>query len=47
MHAIWLLMLDDEFVKAYREGLVTQFIDGATRRAFFRFVIHSADYPEK
>jgi hypothetical protein len=40
-------MLDDEFVKAYRDGLVCEFIDGVSRRAFFRFVIHSGDYPEK
>jgi len=40
-------MLDDDFVMAYKDGLVCEFVDGVFRRAFFRFVIHSSDYPEK
>ena len=47
MHAIWMLLLDVDFVAAYREGLVITFADGIMRRVFPRFFTYSADYPEK
>jgi hypothetical protein len=47
VHAIWLLMMDDAFVEMYRDGMVCEFADHVFRRAFLRFVTHSADYPEK
>jgi hypothetical protein len=40
-------MMDADFILAYKNGLVCEFVDGISRRAFFRFVFHSADYPEK
>ncbi|PPR03767.1 hypothetical protein CVT24_007510 [Panaeolus cyanescens] len=47
MHAIWLLMLDEEFVHAYVHGIVMQCADGIWRRIFPRIFTYSADYPEK
>ncbi|GLB33254.1 hypothetical protein LshimejAT787_0101380 [Lyophyllum shimeji] len=47
MHAIWLLLLDPEFMHAYVHGIVVKCADGVTRRLFPRFFTYSADYPEK
>ena len=47
MQAIWRLLLDEEFMEAYRNGIVILFPDGLSRRVFPRFSIYSADYPEK
>ncbi|KAI0323530.1 hypothetical protein GY45DRAFT_1349767 [Cubamyces sp. BRFM 1775] len=44
---IWLLLLEQEFMKAYKEGILVRFGDGVTRRLFPRFISYSADYPEK
>lgn len=47
MHAVWSLLLDDDFVNAYRHGVVMRCADGIERRVFPRFFTYSADYPEK
>ena len=47
MHAIWLLLLDPDFMDAYMNGIVLQFADGIFRRVFLRLFTYSADYPEK
>jgi hypothetical protein len=47
MQAIWLLLLDDEFMEAYIHGIILEFSDGITRRLYPRFFTYSADYPEK
>ncbi|PPQ66257.1 hypothetical protein CVT24_007275 [Panaeolus cyanescens] len=47
MHAVWLLLLDPEFMEAYEHGFVIQCSDGIWRRIFPRFFTYSADYPEK
>ncbi|KIO07970.1 hypothetical protein M404DRAFT_134911, partial [Pisolithus tinctorius Marx 270] len=47
MQAIWLLLLDDDFMHAYQFGLVVKFADGILRRVFPRIFTYSADYPEK
>lgn len=47
MHAIWLLLLDPEFMDAYVHGIILEFSDGILRRLFPRFFTYSADYPEK
>ena len=47
MHAVWTLLLDPEFHKAYEEGLLWECGDKILRRLFPRFFIYSADYPEK
>jgi hypothetical protein len=39
--------MDDDFIEAYKDGLVCEFVDGISRHAFFRFILHSADYLEK
>lgn len=46
-HAIWNLLLDDEFVEAYRNGIIIKCYDGKYRRVFPRIFTYSADYPEK
>ncbi|KAJ3526650.1 hypothetical protein NM688_g8235 [Phlebia brevispora] len=47
MQAIWLLLLDEEFMHAYEHGVVIMFADGIERRVFPRIFTYSADYPEK
>jgi hypothetical protein len=47
VHAIWELLLDEEFMKAYQHGIVIMFADGIARQVYPRFVTYSADYPEK
>jgi hypothetical protein len=47
MHAIWSLLLDEEFLHAYTYGIVIQCIDGIERRVYPRIFTYSADYPEK
>jgi len=47
MQAVWLLMLDPEFMHAYEHGIVIVCADGITRRIFPQFFTYSADYPEK
>ncbi|PPQ78449.1 hypothetical protein CVT24_001579 [Panaeolus cyanescens] len=45
--AVWRLLLDEEFMDAYENGIVLEFPDGIFRRVFPRFFTYSADYPEK
>ncbi|VDC05049.1 unnamed protein product [Peniophora sp. CBMAI 1063] len=47
MHAIWALLLDEEFMDAYVNGIVIDCPDGKQRRVFPRLFTYSADYPEK
>jgi hypothetical protein len=47
MHAVWRLLLDDEFMEAYINGIIIQFPDGVKRRLFPRLFTYSADYQEK
>lgn len=47
MHAIWALLLDEEFLHAYVHGIVITCADGITRRVYPRIFTYSADYPEK
>lgn len=47
MQAIWLLLMDDDFMHAYEFGVVIECLDGISRRVFPRFFSYSADYPEK
>ncbi|KAF6756915.1 hypothetical protein DFP72DRAFT_1066293 [Ephemerocybe angulata] len=46
-HAQWKALLDDDFVHAYKHGLVAKGFDGETRRFYPRILTYSADYPEK
>ncbi|KIJ50228.1 hypothetical protein M422DRAFT_245470 [Sphaerobolus stellatus SS14] len=47
MHAIWKLLLDDEFCHAYDNGILIQCADGIKRLVYPRIFTYSADYPEK
>ncbi|KAF7785078.1 hypothetical protein Agabi119p4_1243 [Agaricus bisporus var. burnettii] len=47
MHAIWKLLLDDEFVAAYEHGIAIKCADGIKRQLYPRILSYSADYPEK
>ncbi|PPR02756.1 hypothetical protein CVT24_002089 [Panaeolus cyanescens] len=47
MHAVWRLILDDEFIDAYKNGIKILFPDGVYRLVFPRFFTYAADYPEK
>jgi hypothetical protein len=46
-HACWKHLLDADFLKAYRHGIVLRCPDGVLRRVFPRIFTYSADYPEK
>ena len=41
------MLLDADFVEAYKNGLVVLCPDGVTRRFYHRIFTYSADYPEK
>ncbi|EIW53823.1 uncharacterized protein TRAVEDRAFT_132848 [Trametes versicolor FP-101664 SS1] len=47
MQRIWLLLLDEEFMDAYKNGILVICGNGVTRRIFPRIFSYSADYPEK
>jgi hypothetical protein len=47
MHAVWLLLLDEEFIKAYEHGILIKCGDGVVRRVFPRLFTYLADYPEQ
>ena len=47
MHAVWKFLLDDEFIHAYKYGMVIRCADGIERRIYPRIFTYSADYPEK
>jgi hypothetical protein len=46
-HACWDILLDEDFLHAYRHGIVLKCADGVLRRIFPRLFTYSADYPEK
>lgn len=46
-HAFWRFLLNDDFVHAYKYGIVIKCFDGVERRIYPRFFTYSADYPEK
>jgi hypothetical protein len=47
MHEQWRILLDDEFLDAYNQGIVILCVDGMERRFYPRIFTYSADYPEK
>ena len=47
IQAIWMTLLDGEFVDAYKNGIVVKCFDGILRRVYPRIFTYSADYPEK
>jgi hypothetical protein len=47
MQAVWMLLLDEDLMKAYEHGETVLCSDGVKRLIFPRFFVYSADYPEK
>ena len=47
MHAVWALLLDEEFIEGSTNGLAIRCLDGIERVFFLRIITYSADYPEK
>ncbi|KAG8958574.1 hypothetical protein FRC03_009004 [Tulasnella sp. 419] len=47
MHAIWRVLFDDEFIAAWKHGIVIKCFDDVERRFYIRVFTYSADYPEK
>ncbi|TEB26892.1 hypothetical protein FA13DRAFT_1795347 [Coprinellus micaceus] len=46
-HAQWNILLDDEFIHAYRHGLIVDCPDKVRRRFYPRILAYAADYPER
>jgi len=46
-HSCWEILLDKDFLFAYRHGIVLKCADGVMRRVFPHIFTYSADYPEK
>ncbi|KAI0090931.1 hypothetical protein BDY19DRAFT_886661 [Irpex rosettiformis] len=47
MQKVWDLLLDTEFMHAFKHGILVTCADGIRRRLFPRFLTYSADYPER
>ncbi|KAK7696214.1 hypothetical protein QCA50_000867 [Cerrena zonata] len=47
MHGVLDIVLDDDFLMAYKHGIVLKMADGIIRRLYPRLFTYSADYPEK
>ena len=47
MQAIWVFLLDSDFLHAYEYGMVIKFADGIFCRVFLQLFTYAADYPEK
>ena len=47
LYPLVLLLLDERFMDAYKNGILVECGDGVVRRLFPRILTYSADYPEK
>lgn len=47
MHGAWKLIIDDQFLKDWRHGIVVEFPDGVRRWLYLQIFTYTADYPEK
>ena len=47
IHAQWKILLDDDFIEAWKHGIVITCCDGVKRRFYLRIFTHAGDYPEK
>ena len=47
MHQVWHVLLDEEFLDAYKHGVVLKCADDVFRRVYPRILTYSADHPEK
>jgi hypothetical protein len=46
-HSQWAVILDDEFLEAYKHGMAIKGYDGVWRHFYPRIFTYSADYKEK
>ncbi|KAG2064847.1 hypothetical protein BDR04DRAFT_1130612 [Suillus decipiens] len=46
-HVIWCILIDDNFLDEYRDGIIIKCHDRVTHQVFPRIFTYSADYPEK
>jgi hypothetical protein len=46
-HEQMTVLLDDDFIEAYKHGIVVMCCDGIKHRFYPRIFTYSADYPEK
>ncbi|KIK14485.1 hypothetical protein PISMIDRAFT_116981, partial [Pisolithus microcarpus 441] len=46
-HEQWKILLDDNFIAAYKHGIVIICCDGIKQRFYPRIFTYSADYPKK
>ncbi|KIM65578.1 hypothetical protein SCLCIDRAFT_22486 [Scleroderma citrinum Foug A] len=46
-HAVWNILLDKDFIEAYKNGIVVKCFNGKYRHVYPRIFTYSADYPEK
>ncbi|KIM70496.1 hypothetical protein SCLCIDRAFT_18613 [Scleroderma citrinum Foug A] len=46
-HAVWMVLLDNVFIEAYKNGIVIKCHDGVLRHVYPRIFTYSTDYPEK
>jgi hypothetical protein len=47
IHAQWKIILDDDFIEAWKHGIIVTCCDGVKRRFYLRIFTHTGDYPEK
>ena len=47
VHAIWCLLINKDFICAYKFGIITLCADGIKRCLFLQFFTYLVDYPEK
>jgi hypothetical protein len=47
VHAQWKILLDDDFIEAWKHGIIVTCCDRVVRRFYPRIFTHSGDYPEK
>jgi hypothetical protein len=47
LHTQWEVLLDEEFLIAYKHGIVVVCCDGNARRFYPRLITYSGDYKEK
>ena len=47
VHGVWRIILDDNFLHAYKYGIVIKCHDGIVRQVYPRIFTYSADYSEK
>ena len=47
MHAVWRLLLDDDFLHAYTYGIIICCVNGIEQQVYPQIFTYSADYPEK